>query len=321
MAADKRRRRGARAKRPLLLGGLAAFLLIDVALVGFALSGANDALESDAATTQPLPSASSDDASSTPSPTASMAEDSALTPPTWYLSAVDATVAYRASAGACPPSGAPVLQKTTDAGSTWASSALTTDLASVFRVQAVDSTYAYLVGKGGAECAPGLTATYTSGAGFQTYPDRLASTWYLDPAVPTVVHSPMGDVPAPCDAAVALAPNGDSSAAVLCADRTAFRTTDGGVTWDAGVAVPGASALASTGSSYLLGAQNIAGCTGVSIVGLGAEGDEPVAVGCSGDRPVATAPGQELTLSAAGGAVWLAIGESVAVSLDGGVTW
>jgi len=318
LAADKRRRRGALSKRPLVLAGLAAFLIVDVALVGYALSGANHGVDEASATSAPSASAAEETSTATPTPEI---EEAALTAPTRFMSAVDATVAYRASSGTCPAATPPVIQKTTDAGSTWISSTLTTDLASVFRVQAVDSTYAYLVGLGGVACETGLTATYTSGAGFQTYPDRVASSWYLNPQAADIVHTPVGDTAAPCATAVSLAPSNDSTAAVLCDDRTVFRTTDAGVTWDSGVAVPGAAALASTGTSYVLGAQNVEGCTGVSIVGLGAEGDAPVTIGCSGDRPTTSADGQEITLSAAAGSVWLAIGDSVAVSLDGGVTW
>jgi hypothetical protein len=319
MAADKRRRRGAHKNRPLVLAALAAFVIVDVGLVALALTGANHDVDSDAAPLVPTASsAASPEDEPTPQPTD---PDEDLIAPTWFLSAVDATTAYRASAGACPATTPPVLQKSTDSGSTWVSAAVTTDLASVFRVQAVDSTYAYLVGLGGESCEPGLTATYTSGVGFQTYPDRVESTWYLDPQDLTSVQSPAGQMDVPCVDPVSIAPTDDNAAALLCADRSVFRTIDSGSTWDAGSEVPGAAALASTGTSYVLAAQGVEGCTGVSIIGLGTDGDEPVAVGCSGDRPVASAPNQELTLSAAAGTVWLAIGESAAVSLDGGVTW
>lgn len=320
MAPDKRRRRGSRAKRPLLIAGLAAFVLFDAALVGYAVlgpgSGSSAADETpDVAVPASEPPAVTDTA--TPTPQATPAE---LVAPTSFLSAIDATTAYRTSAGTCVPTSAPVLEKTVDGGRTWTSATLTTDLRSVFRLQAVDASYAFLAGQGGATCSIGVTATYTSGAGFQTYPDRVASTWYVDPAANTVVHSPTGDQTAPC-AVAALASSGDSNAAVLCTDRTLRQTTDGGSTWGDAITVSGATSITTTSRGFAAAVLGAEGCEGVQVVSV-APGDTGVQpLGCAPvPSPESLSPA-DVVIASGSGSFWIDAGDTVLVSADQGQTW
>ncbi|ROS60966.1 hypothetical protein EDF38_0042 [Frigoribacterium sp. PhB160] len=323
MAKDKRRRRGSAFKRPLLIGGLALFLAVDVALVGYAVLGQGDAPSSDAYTPVPVASASddpseSDAGSTTPEPTAV-----AVAAPTTYLSAVDESVAYRVAAGTCSATSRPVLEKTDDGGSTWIASTSTTDLSSVFRLQAVDQSYAYMVGLGGTSCLPGLTATYTSGSGFQTYPDRVASAWFLDPANPAVVHAPGGNAAAPCATGAVLAPLDDLRAALLCDDGVIYRTANSGVVWDAGTIIEGASSLAATGNGYVVAGRQAEDCAGVAVVGLSASsaGAAPVAVGCAAETLAAEDTTGPIAIAATDESVWIQLGGTVTVSADGGRTF
>jgi hypothetical protein len=312
MAKDRARKRGRRNARPFLIGALALFVVIDVALVGFAITdeGPNSTFAE--------PSAPDDGPKASAEPLPAETPLEPLAAPGAYLSAVDAATAYRTQAGDCGSATAAVLEKTTDGGATWVSNSLTTDLSSVFRLQAQDSTYAFMVGGAASTCEVGLTATYTSGTGFQTYPDRVAASWYADPATPGVVHSPSGSFTSPCDAVTGLAPSTDLSAAVLCADRTIYRTGDGARAWDSGTTVAGATAVGQTATGYLVAVTDDATCDGVLVASLGYTGDVTPG-GCLAGVDTSASP--QVLLSAGDSSVWLQVGNDVAVSSDGGATW
>ncbi|GAA0966625.1 hypothetical protein [Frigoribacterium faeni] len=315
MAQDRARKRGRRNNRPVIIGAIALFVVVDVALVGYAILNTDSASDSSFAETPVREDNNTPSAEPTPTQTAR----EPLAAPATYLSAVDATTAYRTQAGDCGSATTAVLEKTSDGGATWTSSTLTTDLSSVFRLQAQDSTYAFMVGGATSTCEVGFTATYTSGTGFQTYPDRVAATWYADPATPGVVHSPAGSFASPCGVVTGLAPSTDLSAAVLCDDRTIYRTGDGARAWDSGTSVSGAVALTQTSNGYLVAStDDAAACVGVSVASLGYTGDA-TPIGCIAGVDTADAP--QVLLSAGATSVWAQVGNDVAVSADGGVTW
>lgn len=313
MAGDKRRKRGARSKRIWILVGLAAFVVLDVGLVGLALSqGRGDAGDDpdrapDASATQTSPS---EEPSATPTPTT-------LAPPTSYLSAVDSTTAYRTAAGSCAAASPAVLEKTSDAGANWTSSVIPTGLSSIVRLQAIDESYAFAVGLEASTCAPGLTATYTSGLGFQTYPDRLASAWYLDPATPAVVHSPGGDVAAPCATPHSLAVSSDLGSLVLCNDATVFETQDGGDSWSARAdASGGLSVTAASDGGYRVARLDPA-CAGMSVATLTAAGTTTA----SGCNPSVAQTATDVVISEGDDALWMQSAGRVFISEDGGLSW
>ena len=319
MAADRRRRRGSRAKRPLLIAGLGAFVIVDAALVGYAvLSPDFSADDETPAFAVPTAEAPGPEQSATPIPQEAGPVD--LAAPISFMSAIDGSTAYRTTAGSCVSTSAPVLEKTVDGGGTWASAALTTDLRSVFRLQAVDGAYAFLAGQGGATCSVGVTATYTSGAGFQTYPDRVASTWYVDPAVNSVVHSPTGDQAAPCQVA-ALAASSDLSAAVLCTDRTLHQSADGGSTWDGGVAVAGAASLTTTSRGFAVAVLGADDCDGVQVVSIALGSASVQALGCAPAASAGDLSPSDVVIASGSGAFWVKAQDTVLVSADQGRTW
>jgi hypothetical protein len=316
-------RRGKRSKKPLIVAGLVAFLAVDLALVAYALDGPRTGA---AQTTEPgassRPTASvapSTPAEVTQSPTASATAD--LNAPTVFLSPVDATIAYRVAAKSCDTTGSVLLERTVDAGATWQSSIVTTDLRSPLLLQAVDSSYAYMVGLGGDSCVPGLTATYTSGVGFQTYPDRVAATWYLDTTTPKSVHSPVGDAALPCDA-MRLATIDDQRALVLCSDRKVAETLDGGQTWSEQPTVQGAQSVAATADGYVIARTGVEGCVGVSLSSMpSGSAVSPTALGCASSFTRAAQNPGVITVGAGSGSIWITDGTSASVSQDGGVTW
>ena len=322
MKRDRRtaKRKVRRSRRGLVIAGIAVFALVDAALVGVALTSPGGGLggllaDGDAPPAAP-PSASGSPATPEPAPTASAAPQ--LTPPTSRLSAVDATTAYRAASGTCSPTTTAVLEKTTDGGETWSAAPVFTGMATVLRVEAVSSTYAYLVGLQSQGCQPTVALTYTSGADFVNSPERLSSNWYADPATLAVVHSSSGvTVTAPCAQVVQLASVDETHAAVLCSDGQVFQTADAGATWGAAGAAPGVTAVGADEDGYLLAVAELPTCEGVEVQRLALEGTATTTAGCA---PVPAGGRAEVVASGAG-AVWLGAAGATFVSDDGGATW
>jgi len=315
MPRDRRSKPRSSGRRAVVLAALGAFVLVDVVLVGYALT--SDRGDSTGQGVQAPATTSAPAATPTPTPT-TPPTPVALTSPSVYLSAVDSSTAYRAVAGACPADQPATLEKTTDGGVTWVGSTVSTGLTSIARLQAVDSTFAYVVGSGGAECELGFTATYSSGLGFQTYPDRLLATWYLDRSQALPVHSPVGSFEAPCDDIVSLTPGSDAQAAALCSNGTVFQTQDGAASWDSGVQVAGIQAVstASDGGYLLAVSGSTPECTGMSISTLSTTGALDLA-GCNSAEQSADG----VALSQTDSSIWLQAGGQVSVSADGGTTW
>jgi len=214
------------------------------------------------------------------------------------------------------------LETTSDGGATWVRHSLNppTELRSVVAVDVIDRSEVHVIGQSGDDCTTVLGRSYTAGLDWVESPDSLGPTWFVDPADPAVVRSPSGTGPVPCGAVVDVAAADDSSAAALCADRTVHRTTDGGATWDAGLAAPGVVALDSGADGYVLAGIGDEGCDGVQLRALPADSDEASVQGCLPARTADLAPGS-VAISVAGSAVWLWVDEAVRVSQNGGLTW
>lgn len=325
---DARRKRGsrARARRRLAIVGISAFVLVDLVLVAVALTREPTGLAADAetgATSTPRP------VETTPSPTATPTTAAEAVTPTRLLSVVDGDTAWRAQAATCAAgteATPPVVELTTSGGATWSASTVATDvsLAGVDRLQATDATSAFVVGPAGADCAPAFAQTFSGGAAYRAYPERLAASWYVARTASGTVHSPTGERAAPCPVVVDLAVVSDTEAGVLCSDRTFFRTGDGASTWDAGAVVDGAVAVTASAGSYLVASTAAADCDGTALVtppaasGTAATGTAATRVGCA---PASSETPGSVALSAGAGSVWLWAGDDVSVSTDGGVTW
>ena len=322
MVANKltvRKNRNSLARRRWLVGGLAVFLLFDVALVFFALT-ATQPVSSAGKAVEPGVTTVPSDVEPVETETETETEATATVAPTRLLAALDSSTVWRASTGACPAASAD-LELTTDSGATWKgfNASIDTDASSILTMSVVDDTETSLVTLDIADCAPQLVSTFVAGDQWRAYPERVAAEWYVDPGTPDTVHSPSGDAAAPCEAVATLVATDDSSAAVLCTDASVFMTTDAGATWSEPASVPGAAALAATGGGYVVAVANAAGCIGVSLVSVSVGGVlDSTARACVA---ATVSPGETAVAAAEDGTLWLWAGDAFARSTDGGASW
>ncbi|WP_209560548.1 hypothetical protein [Frigoribacterium sp. PvP032] len=322
---DARRKRGQRAstRRRLAVLGIAAFLLVDVGLIAVAVTREPAGLAADREPSALQPSSPAEESTAPVAPTPSATPTSAAAvQPTRLLSAVDGDTAWRGEVGTCTPGTDTAelsLETTTTGGADWSSTSVATNvgLAGIDRLQAADAATVFVVGPAGATCAPAFAQTFSGGAEFGDYPDRLAAAWYVTRTDTDTVHSPSGDHAAPCPV-IDLAVVSDTRAGVLCGDGTLHRTVDGATTWDAGAFVEGALAVTADAGEYLVASGGSVGCDGVAVASVGDTSTEPARVGCA--PTTAGAPGS-VAISAGAGSLWLWAADAVLVSADGGRTW
>ncbi|WP_460578591.1 beta propeller repeat protein [Humibacter ginsengisoli] len=304
--------------RTWAIAGLIVFVVVDVLLVAWALASVN---ASPKARKDPATAVATN--ASTPRPTPTATKTQAAIPnavaPTRVLSALDDQVAWRATTGACPATAAG-LEHTTDGGGTWqpADAGSLSGASSVLRITVASNTEAAAITLDKPSCAVQYMRTYVAGANWATYNDQLTGSWYLDPSSPTTVHSPQGNVPAPCPSMVGLAVRDASSAAVLCANHTVYRTSNAGAGWGAPLAVPGAVAVTAFANGYATAAGDIEGCAGVSVSSLDSGNGAATTSGCF--ATAAPQPGA-VAMASGGSTLWLWAGDALARSSDGGASW
>jgi hypothetical protein len=304
--------------------GIALFVLADVGLIAVAIGASHSA--NTMAKPGPIPtfeatapaSAAGSGGKPTPTPSATATADAVA--PTRILSALNATTAWRAITGACPATAAsPELS--TDSGATWKATNATgpTKITALQRIIVSSPASATMIGLSQTGCAPELVKTFVAGRNFASYPKELASAWFVDPSTRGSVHSPAGDKPAPCPAVVAIAASDAKSAAILCADHTAYVTSDAAVTWSRPLAVPGAGNLAVSAKGFVATASADSRCVGVRLVSLSGV---PLAVGTTACLPLDALPtADHVAVSEASGTLWVWAGGSLKRSGDGGATW
>jgi hypothetical protein len=241
------------------------------------------------------------------------------TPPVRILSALDATTAWRGTTGPCPTTTAAV-ERTTDSGESWASfnASIETDASSILTMTVVDRTETSLVTLDAIDCTPQVVDTYVAGEEWANYPERASGRWFINPSNRALVHTPNGDVAAPCASVAALAARSSTAAALLCADGTFLRTTDAGASWGAGIALNGAVNLAPANDGYLVVAQSQASCNGLQVLATGEPTEAPLSI--AGCREAAFNPG-DVAVSSGGGTLWLWAGDALSRSNDGGAIW
>ncbi len=303
-----------------------AFVLVDVFLVVWALSGAASAdsasARQDGRSARPVaPSPSlSPPASPSPTPATQSEVPVSAVPSGRVLAAFDGTTAWRATTGPCPAArAAPEL--TVDAGATWkATDATDTGITAVRDISIDSPQVASILGLSADDCSPQGARTFVSGDDYAPFPDLLDTAWLLDPAEPAGVSAPAGVVAAPCAAPVAIAPRDDVSAAVLCADQSLHSTVDGGRSWTSSPVIPGTINLAETDTGYIAVTAGVRDCAGVQVTQL----NVALALGASGclplDLPTSTLPGA-VAIAQAADTVWVWAGDRVWRSGDGGATW
>ncbi|RWZ68626.1 hypothetical protein ELQ92_05350 [Labedella populi] len=303
---------------------LVVFLVVDVLLVVLALQST---ASRPSGSTVPLPSASLPasvpEQSDTPAPTPDEESESSVTAvaPTRILAALDGDVAWRATTGGCPDAtAAPEL--TTDGGESWKSTDITgtTDVRALQRIFVSSADTASFIGATGEDCTPEFVRTFVAGDDFAESSAQLDGTWFIPPTEREVVHSPGGDVAAPCDEALVVSSLSAEQAAVLCDDSSVHVTTDTGSTWIPLDGTDGAVALTEGDGGFLIALAGTSACAGVQLVLADTEGTR-TDVSCI-ESPL---DGAELAATTAidwnADSIWAWVDDRLLISTDGGNTW
>jgi hypothetical protein len=294
------------------------FLIADAGLVWLALHAGTPKADVAEVVETPAP------VEPQPTETAAPVEVTPLVPvvSSRVLTALDGSHAWRAVTGACPQVSASI-EITEDSGATWSTSDVTgiTSTVAVQRIELSSPDVASVVTLAAEDCTPRVVRTFVGGEDYAEYPAAVAATWFVQPQSRAVIHSPTGDVAAPCALVTELAVTDDDNAAVLCADGTVHLTFDGGATWPAAMPAPGAMSIAAGSQGYLTAEIGVDGCAGVQVSAIDAAGTARVGRGC-----LATAAAPEtlvgnVAVSQGEDVVWLWAGDVLARSTDGGASW
>jgi hypothetical protein len=240
-------------------------------------------------------------------------------PLTVVMSAVDGTLAWRATVGTCGSGGATV-QITTDGGKTWRNR--TSPYPVITRIQATDATKGFVVGADEA-CAMGVRST-TDGATTWPGTGSLADTLARDATDPTKVRAPGNRTVAPCGTTqvVDLARNSANGAEALCADGSIRSSGDDGRTWPEAGRVTSALALdsklvGSTVTAYVAWTKE--GCEGVQVSTV--VNSQVSDLGCAPAEAGDVVPGKVALAAPNQDTGWLVVGTTTWRSSDGLKTW
>lgn len=293
------------------LVALAAFLVVDVALVGLAVSSTRQPVarggETVGAPSQGLP------AGSTPTPSSSSSTGSKGTsgaravdvvPVAVGVVGLDAKRALRFTQGSCDKGGA-TLELTTNGGKTWGPRSAPFDV--IVRVRVRGDGSAFAVGADKGDCAPAIKQTSAVDADFGDG-GSVNDAWYRDPRATDTVGLPTGKRGKPCGSAdvIDLAVV-DSGAQVLCGNGKLLSSKTG-TSWRTVATAEGALAVAINGSgdSYLV-VPKVDGCKGLAVV---ASGSPTKAAGCIETDLTKVDPGS-VALSVTADRAWLRVGDEV----------
>jgi hypothetical protein len=288
------------------LVGLAAFLVVDVLLVGFAVNSTRHPVEQggttiDSGVTTPTRSTTGK-GSPTADPTAPAVK---VVPLTVGIVGLDKDTAFRFTTGSCKSGGAK-LELTRNAGESWGPRSVSYD--TIVRVRVRSDGSAFVVGAdAGSDCTPSIRQASGLDADFG---DSVVvnDAWFRDPRSSTSVGLPSGGVGKPCgsgqvvDLAVV-----DSGAAALCSDGR-VRVSPTGQSWETAAKVEGALALAMNPKARtFLAVPGVDSCDGLAVI----DAAKPeTAIGCA-DAPLADVKPGTVALSVNGGAGWLGVGDTV----------
>jgi hypothetical protein len=289
-------------RRTVALWGLLALLVLDVALIAWAVWPA-PAVSGGATQSQPIAPTPSDPPdvgkgdAETPSPTIPNGESEPLRR---LVAATSSTTAWLADAGSCGQAGQ--VHVTDSGGVDW-----TTEEApgSVTRVRPSDASSAFVVG-GDTDCESRVWYTADKGDTWSP-PQSAADAWGRVVEEPQSVLRPGGDLVQPCPADVLdLVGLTGGRAAVLCADGNVRVTEDRGATWSTTIEREDTLAISfrELSDGAIVGIED--GCSGVAVSAV--VGDDLGESTCVEDAE--QAPGL-VAISVADGAVWLVAGDDV----------
>jgi len=235
-----------------------------------------------------------------------------------FIAAQDGTHALRYRAGTCNASAA-TAESTADAGVSWAGIPINpTPAGSAVQIVAAPSGDSVIATSGDA-CSAAVFSLRTVRKVTSFAPVAgAAADWFVTPGNQTaIVGSGGAAVTAPCTV-VSLTTLNNGSAAVLCANERVFRTQDAGATWDRGLSIKGAVAIARSDTGFVVAEGRQKGCEGIAVSTLPVVGGRtPTALGCTSLPYVASTAA--LSWSPTG--IWLWSQDTVTVSVDQGATW
>jgi len=307
---------GRRRSRAVLAGvGLSALAVLVIVLVFVALTQHRSVPEAGS-----TPGATPPATESTAPANSAPATDVPVTVPvpTRVLAALDEASAVRAVSTACPaPS---TIEVTSDSGASW-EAAEAGAVAAVQRVVVDADAFVVLIGLGVEGCAPAYERSFTGGTAWESAPDELGASWFIDPANRTGIHTPAGDVAIPCSVAVQVAVTDEASAGLLCDDGSVHATFDSGTSWVSSTPVAGAAAIGFGGDGYRVAVVNQNGCVGAQVVSVTVV-DGAAQVGSPGACLEVNVPAGEVAVDSGGdGSIWVWAGDRIGRSADGGISW
>lgn len=301
-------------QRVLVLVGLALFLIVDVILVGLALS-ANQAPSAERtprplvtfnSTPQPAPEpvASAD-------PTAEPTADGKR-----FITTIDGQTLWRATGGACASAPA-VVERSVDAGATWTPLATSAfDLRQVLTLTTGDEGELEIIGATGDACAVGGFSSTDAGDTWAPDAALPGELGFLTPDETSIVVSGQG-VGLPCPTVEVISARADRTVAACAAVLAEWDPAAGA--WNT-TPYAGVHGLATEGDRLMFVARGVPGCNGLgalAINGVPAPVSSAPLVGCVTGAD-ASAPA---ALTIAGQGAWLWVGDQLYRSADGGATW
>ena len=300
--------------------GLAAFLVVDVMLVAFAISSTRQPVAQGGSTINTgvvtSPSVPKTTTTTSGTTTTGPATPSVkVAPLTQGLVAFDKRSAFRFTTGSCK-SGGSKLELTRNAGASWGPRSVTYD--TIVRVRVRPDGSAFVVGADSeTDCTPAIRQ---AGALDADFGDSVVvnDAWFRDPRAGASIGLPTGGTGKPCGstAVVDLAVV-DSGAAALCSDGR-IRVSASGERWDTSATVEGALALAlNTKARAFVVVPGADSCNGLAIV----DAAKPAqALGCAAVNLTKVEPGT-VALSVTSGSGWLSVGDAVYLAGGNLATW
>ncbi|MGG5260591.1 hypothetical protein [Phycicoccus avicenniae] len=309
-------------RRSLLTAGLAAFFVLDLVLVVWAVrwSSTPTAAVASPAGGSPTPSSSmtttpvgepSSTPKPTPSPSASPSSPATTTALTRFVVAASATEAWVADTGSCEKPGA--VRVTADGGDSWSSR---TAPGAVTRIRPASGTEAFVIGGDGG-CDLRLWTTDDAGRSWGD-PGSAGRGWARVPESGTGVHTPRDEVARPCGKTrvLDLSVDGATRATALCSGGQLRVTTDSGQSWEDGASVEGAVSVAGREDGTGVLAVVTAECPGTVVSAF--EGTDVTEGTCFADAVPAAG---RTSVSVSGKAVWLVAGDAVWRTTTFGGDW
>ncbi|WP_157181441.1 WD40/YVTN/BNR-like repeat-containing protein [Actinopolymorpha alba] len=308
------------------VAALAAFVVVDVVLVGLALRhvrGDSAALREAGST--PFPSATAQPSgtpTAEPKPTASSGNRPPVPAPDAAASRTMVDIGRgravaRAVSGICGKGGGNV-ELSLDGGQTFVKSDVPS-AAVIIRVASVDADTASIVATG-TDCRSVTTFTTTNGGGTWEQADGSDGSWHRLPRAAARLHAPTGNADVPCadgQVVTAFSTLSGDQAYALCGDGAVQRTLDGGQSWKERGEVPGAADLdfvdRSTGLAVVTGDPS---CAGIAVMKTSDGGTSWKSQTC-----VETDASELPDVSADSERAYIGAGEALWYTEDGGASW